>query len=266
MGGVRMKRRGFTLIELLVVVAIISLLVSILLPSLNRAKELARLAVCMSNQKNLALVINLYAGDYDSSVPPAVHGVNAIWSAHLYYGNWESYSAWWAEQGNTDGWTGMGILVFTEHLAGPEMLYCPSQELSVFTYEGGWENPESWLNSWHDAGYFYRIFNQASGQIQPEDVAWLRDLRLERVDTRIALSTDITSTWWTDTMAHWAHDRPRSLNVSYSDGHVENLSGPQDVYEMHLGIAPINYDRDYYVFLMFQALDELDYSTLRSEF
>ena len=57
--------KGFTLIELLVVIAIISLLVSILLPSLQRAKELAQSAVCMSQLRHSGSTLLLYAEDYN---------------------------------------------------------------------------------------------------------------------------------------------------------------------------------------------------------
>ena len=50
-------KKGFTLIELLVVVSIIALLVSILMPALNKAKELAKLTMCMSNLKQMGLVL-----------------------------------------------------------------------------------------------------------------------------------------------------------------------------------------------------------------
>jgi prepilin-type N-terminal cleavage/methylation domain-containing protein/prepilin-type processing-associated H-X9-DG protein len=56
---------GFTLIELLVVIAIISLLVSILLPSLGRAKELARRTVCASNLKQWGIAEMMYVGDWE---------------------------------------------------------------------------------------------------------------------------------------------------------------------------------------------------------
>ena len=63
-----MKRsKGFTLIELLVVIAIIALLVSILLPSLNRARELAKRASCAANLSGIVKATALYkAGNQDA--------------------------------------------------------------------------------------------------------------------------------------------------------------------------------------------------------
>ena len=59
----RKRFRGFTLIELLVVIAIIALLISILLPSLSRARELSKRLVCASNTKGLGTSAKIYAND-----------------------------------------------------------------------------------------------------------------------------------------------------------------------------------------------------------
>lgn len=62
-------KNGFTLIELLVVIAIIALLLSIITPSLNLAKERGRRILCASNQRQLVLSAILYANDYDGKFP-----------------------------------------------------------------------------------------------------------------------------------------------------------------------------------------------------
>jgi prepilin-type N-terminal cleavage/methylation domain-containing protein/prepilin-type processing-associated H-X9-DG protein len=63
------KRRGFTLIELLVVIAIIAILAAILFPVFARAREKARQASCMSNEKQIILACIMYATDYDGRFP-----------------------------------------------------------------------------------------------------------------------------------------------------------------------------------------------------
>ncbi len=66
-----MPRRGFTLVELLVVVAIIALLLSILLPAMDKARELARQTVCMTNLRQCSLGLMTYVNDHRSRVAVA---------------------------------------------------------------------------------------------------------------------------------------------------------------------------------------------------
>ncbi len=80
---VRMKiTRAFTLIELLVVIAIIGLLLAVLIPALKRAKEQSQAVLCLANLKQWGILYNLYAQDYDSSLPVGWNG-GSMWMTDL---------------------------------------------------------------------------------------------------------------------------------------------------------------------------------------
>ena len=70
------------MIELLVVIAIIALLMAILLPTLNRAREQGKRAACLHNLKNLVIAWMMFADDNDQRLVRGVGGDNG-WVRHL---------------------------------------------------------------------------------------------------------------------------------------------------------------------------------------
>ncbi len=68
------KQRGFTLVELLVVIAIIALLMAILMPALNRARELGRRSVCLGNLKQLSLAWIMYTDENGGNLVRGIGG------------------------------------------------------------------------------------------------------------------------------------------------------------------------------------------------
>lgn len=77
----RGTRRGFTLIELLVVISIIAVLAAILFPVFARVRENARKTACLSNLKQLALALHMYAQDNDSYLIASTSAGTKSWTA-----------------------------------------------------------------------------------------------------------------------------------------------------------------------------------------
>jgi len=113
-------KKGFTLIELLVVIAIIALLVSIMLPSLAKAKELARQATCMTNISGQIKAINMYASEEDGCFPI---GPEVLLYGIAPYQEIMSNQIWLS----TKAYNAHGALLERDYV-DPAIFFCPSDD------------------------------------------------------------------------------------------------------------------------------------------
>jgi len=121
----KMNRRAFTLIELLIVVAIIALLVSIMLPSLGSAKELARGTTCLTSVRLLQFANECYADDNAESYAPGA--ANFLENRNRWFGSRSSGTGpFVAEDGP-----------LSDYLPDREVRTCPSFAEYLTGFEAG---------------------------------------------------------------------------------------------------------------------------------
>jgi prepilin-type N-terminal cleavage/methylation domain-containing protein/prepilin-type processing-associated H-X9-DG protein len=153
---VKARRRGFTLVELLVVIAIIGILVALLLPAVQAAREAARRSSCSNNLKQYGLALHNYHDVYKSLPPGGLWNVqNADWNVPGV--SWQARILPYAEQQAlydkiNFNWTpgsavddnrGWNVVVnpttgqFLRQIPIP-YAHCPSDETDPLGLDGNW--------------------------------------------------------------------------------------------------------------------------------
>ncbi len=126
-----LKNKAFTLVELLVVISIIALLLAVLMPALNKAREQGRRVVCLNHIKSLLLSMDVYASSNNGWYVPLVSTAAAagpssqsqinpyIWLTNLAFRKITGVKD--AEKANTS---------YASTIEFPDKFYCPSDEIA----------------------------------------------------------------------------------------------------------------------------------------
>lgn len=214
------QRDGFTLVELLVVIGIISILVAILLPALNRAREAAKSVQCMSNLRQLAQGMRMYVQENKQWIP---------------WDNWDAHSS---TTGNPPGfwYTVIRPYIGAErmHETGGQWygtpakaLICPSDPTG-----GGWKDrggePHGYSGNLNQA-WKVRSYNQNQAvdnhkmnRIRhPSETILFADFPYWELNTNAIVIPDIYSR----PLKRWESHLPKTwhrgmLNCAFVDAHV----------------------------------------------